>query len=251
MSTQLQISAKDLGRLALPHFCPKCFWTLRHMQGEPPFMIFPSIFSHIDGFTKRVVHGYFDQHQKLPSWLDGVARDVTGYINPPGHKVLRVEYPNGVVLCGTPDAVFRRADGTLIVGDYKTAFCKGSDDPLFPIYFVQLNVYAMLLEAKGYGKVSALKLIYTEPQTGEEAAVQQHNLRIDGFAMSFSTKIVDLAVDPTSILSLIKTAKSIYDLPSAPKSFEGCKDCLRLLNLTSAGQGIENPFSQIGVPRAR
>jgi len=53
--SQFRISAKSLGALALPEFCPRCFWLktrVRHL----PFQIFPGIFSSIDAYTKRVVH---------------------------------------------------------------------------------------------------------------------------------------------------------------------------------------------------
>ena len=45
---QLRISAKSLGELALPDFCPRCFWLKTKARGKLPFQIFPGIFSSID-----------------------------------------------------------------------------------------------------------------------------------------------------------------------------------------------------------
>jgi len=52
---QFRISAKTLGELALPDFCPRCFWLKLHAK-HLPLQIFPGIFSSIDAYTKRVVH---------------------------------------------------------------------------------------------------------------------------------------------------------------------------------------------------
>jgi len=51
--TELRISAKTLGELAVPGFCPRCFWLKLHAQ-HLPFQIFPGIFSPIGIFEGRV-----------------------------------------------------------------------------------------------------------------------------------------------------------------------------------------------------
>ena len=61
----LRISAKNLGALALPGFCPRCFWLKLKAQNRLPFQIFPGIFSSIDAYTKRVVHAWIDQNGGL------------------------------------------------------------------------------------------------------------------------------------------------------------------------------------------
>ena len=48
----LRISAKNLGELAKPDFCPRCFWLRTHAK-RLPYQIFPGIFSSIDAYTKR------------------------------------------------------------------------------------------------------------------------------------------------------------------------------------------------------
>jgi len=55
--SMFHISAKTLGELALPDFCPRCFWLKLHAK-HIPYQIFPGIFSSIDAYTTRVVHAW-------------------------------------------------------------------------------------------------------------------------------------------------------------------------------------------------
>ena len=59
---ELRISAKNLGVLALPGFCLRCFWLRIKARNCLPFQIFPGIFSSIDAYTKRVVHSWIDRN---------------------------------------------------------------------------------------------------------------------------------------------------------------------------------------------
>jgi len=58
MAEVLRISDKNLGALALPDFCPRCFWLKTKARNKLPFQIFTGIFSSIDAYTKRVVHAW-------------------------------------------------------------------------------------------------------------------------------------------------------------------------------------------------
>ena len=79
----IRISAKALGELALPTFCPRCFWIKRKLRNKLPFrQPLPGVFSTIDSITKQVVHGYFDKHGRLPPWLAPLG-DVVRYHEPP------------------------------------------------------------------------------------------------------------------------------------------------------------------------
>jgi hypothetical protein len=69
-----------------------------------------------------------------------------------------------------------------IVGDHKTSRTTQNQDRLFPIYRVQLNAYAYIARKLGWNPVSALALIYTEPVTTDEAAVEDAAQREDGLA---------------------------------------------------------------------
>jgi len=80
---QLQISGKDLGALAMKGFCPRCFWIQR--RTKLPWQIFPGIFSSIDSYSKKVVHGQFDK-SGMPGWLDSRLRENDGFWELKGYK---------------------------------------------------------------------------------------------------------------------------------------------------------------------
>jgi hypothetical protein len=206
-----------------------------HLEGSPPFSIFPSIFQRIDRYTKLLVHGHFDQHGKPPQWLKDL--DVNAYIDPPSSRKFRTPIGDAVLLTGEADAIFRKSDGTLLIADYKTAYAKGEQDPLYPIYKTQLNAYAIIAESLKIGKVSELALIYTEPAVSDEAACAKENLREKGFCMGFEAKIHRVPLDLKDVGNALKLAKSVFDKRVPPPSGEGCTDCIqasRLRDLTLA-----------------
>jgi hypothetical protein len=149
MSTQIRISAKNLGALAMPNFCPRCFWLKLRIENKLPFQTFPGIFSSIDSYTKNIVHGWFDTHGCCPSWLSELG-DIKGYINPPHFSKFQiVDVENNVLLTDGPDAVFVKTDNSYVIGDYKTAKFTNNQDALLPMYEVQLNSYALIGEQCG------------------------------------------------------------------------------------------------------
>jgi hypothetical protein len=219
----LQISGKNLGAVALPGFCARCFWIKLHCK--LPFQIFPGIFSSIDAYTKKVIHGHFDKRSGPPPWLAGLG-EITGYKDPPGWREFQwlVEDQN-ILLTGAPDAIYVRGDGSHLIGDYKTAKHSGAQDSLLAMYEVQLNSYAMIGERRGFNPVSALALIYCEPVTDDAAATHATNLRTDGFAMGFSGKVKSVALDPDRVLECLEKTRSIYDMKEPPAGRVPCKDC--------------------------
>ena len=219
---QLQISGKDLGYLAQRSFCPRCFWIQR--RTKLPWQVFPGIFSSIDSYSKKVVHGHFDA-RGAPGWLASLG-ELKGYKDPPSAQKFRVPVEeHGLLLTGAPDAVFERADGTLVIADYKTSRYTEGQDRLMPVYRVQLNAYAYIARKLGWNQVSALALIYTEPVTDDAAAVADGASRVDGFAMGFAAKIVAVALDEAMLAPLFARAAQIHALDSPPAAREGCGDC--------------------------
>lgn len=221
----LQISGKDLGALAMPGFCPRCFWISRH--AKLPWQIFPGIFSSIDSYSKKVVHGYFDRHGS-PPWLTELG-DITGYREPPAASKFRISVEeHGLLLTGAPDAIFEKADGTLVIADYKTSRFTPAQDKLMPVYRVQLNAYAFIARKLGWPPISALSLVYTEPITDAESAQSSAVQREDGFAMGFSARLFPLNIDEAMLPPLFARAASIYTESKPPQPRNGCHDCKKL-----------------------
>ena len=218
----LQISGKDLGALALKGFCPRCFWISRRTR--LPWQIFPGIFSSIDSYSKKVVHGQLDRGA-VPGWLAPLG-ELRGYKDPPSAQRFRVPVEeHGILLTGAPDAIFERADGTLVIADYKTSRYTEGQDRLMPVYRVQLNAYAYIARRLGWNAVSALVLIYTEPVTDEGAAISEAARREDGFAMGFSAKIIDIEKNENMLAPLFARAARLHALEAPPAAREGCGDC--------------------------
>ena len=228
---QLRISGKDLGAVALTDFCARCFWIQRKAPAGLPFQIFPGIFSSIDSYSKNTVHTWFDRHGSPPPWLSELG-DVVGYIEPPHYsKFSTVDQATNILLTGAPDALFKLSDGSLLIGDYKTAKFTQAQDRLLPVYRTQLNAYAVIAEARGLGRVSRLALIYTEPDTDRSVAATDGVHRPDGFIMGFSAHVLPVNVDATTIPPLLKRVRELLDSSTPPRGRSGCKDCRKLEGL--------------------
>lgn len=235
MSTQIRISAKNLGELALPKFCPRCFWLKLRLNNKLPFQIFPGIFSSIDSYTKNIIQTFFDINGKFPVWLDGLG-ELVRYQRPPHYSKFNVvDNESNVLLTGMPDGVFIKPDNSYLIADYKTAKYTGRQDELMPMYEIQLNSYALIGEKCGLSPVSGLALIYMEPVTHTDAVIDSINQRDDGFAMGFSAYLHQIELNVNRIPKLLAKVRSIYELSSPPDGHADCGDCQiveRILEIT-------------------
>jgi len=163
-------------------------WIRLHVK-PLPYQTFPGIFSSIDSYNKRVVHGYFDREGAMPSWLRGLG-DVKGYIDPPSYqKFSHVDPGTGVTLRGTPDGVFQMRDGSYTIVDYKTAKYTPGQEKLLPLYRAQLNGYAYLGNRLNLNPVSQLALVYMEPVTDQDTAATPEVVDGRGFVMALSATV--------------------------------------------------------------
>lgn len=228
MNERIRISAKNLGAVALPDFCPRCFWIKIKLQHRLPYQIFPGIFSAIDAYTKNVIHGWFDRHGASPPWLADLG-NLAGYRLPPHYNQFQiVDETYDVLLTGSPDGVFVRPDGSYVIVDYKTARHTATQDQLYPMYEVQLNAYARIGAQCGLAPVSALALLYTEPTT-DKVVVLSHGIhRDDGFVLGFAAKVVPVPLDGSILTPLLAQTREIHDRPTSPPRRDGCQDCARL-----------------------
>ncbi|MDG6912889.1 MAG: PD-(D/E)XK nuclease family protein [Nitrososphaerota archaeon] len=223
--SDIRISAKNLGGLALPDFCPRCFWLGCHTDlpfGSP----FPGIFSSIDAYTKHVVEGWFQREGRLPVWLSQVG-DVRMILKV-SSKTFRTDV-DGVLLTGVPDAVVELVDGTLAILDYKTARFTETQDELFPMYRVQLNAYALISEATKLGRVSKLALIYFEPPKPDRMPAEAaSNISGTGFVLPFTPYTLQVEKGLQEVHDLARRVREIWTQPHPPESAAGCGDCQAL-----------------------
>ena len=203
------ISAKDLGHLAMPEFCPHCFWLERHIDKPPG--IFPGIFSTLDSITKRSAHRSFNENNCPPAWLNlpeakSVVEEDTFFKMPVEHNW---------VLVGKPDDIFKMADNSYHIIDYKTAKFTGRQDELLPMYEVQLNAYALMAEVYGFAPVKKLSLLYFQPQEDLDDD--------ENFKLSFTTHYLPVDFQPQRVMDLLKQARLILSEPSPPEANENCR----------------------------
>lgn len=235
MVDPLNIPARTLGALLLRDFCPRCFWIVLHCENKLPFQIpMPGIFSSIDAYGKNVIHTFFDQNKRLPPWYPDIG-DVAGYI--PSRQLhwskFRIEdRDTRIILRGTPDDIFRLSNDSHHIVDYKTAKATVKQDELFPLYQVQLNVYAYICNTLGQFPATALSLIYVEPQTDlsdDQYGAVNHDV---GFALNFNAVLrrVELTAEEL-VPELLHRARGLYEEPKPPEGRDGCRDCELLSHL--------------------
>ena len=223
-TSAMRISAKNLGQLAMPTFCPRCFWLKSHLK--LPFQIFPGIFASIDSYSKKVTNVFWEHRDRLPDWFAEFG-DLERPVPTPHHsKFFVVDEVTGVRLTGVPDEIIRRADGSFFIVDYKTAKFTGHQDQLLPMYDVQLNVYAYIGNRYGFTPVTGLGLVYYEPLTvlGEEDLAKIVGER--SFVMPFAPRLLPLELRPNELVPpLLVKAVEILRQERPPKGRRDCQDC--------------------------
>ena len=242
----MRISAKNLGLLALPDSCERCFWMRAILGWKSPWAIMPGIFSSIDAFSKRAILAYFERHRRFPPWIAGRWSDARP-LPTPHHSTFRLTDPKtGIVLTGVPDLLLGLPNDRLAILDLKTARHSDHQDELLPMYRVQLNGYALIAEGLGMSHVEALGLVYFEPPAGDgggglDACVGDH-----GFTMPFRATAVPVGLDRGVIWPLLERARGILGPEKAPKGRAGCGDCRMVKEMVGALALIMTPVPECG-----
>ena len=197
--------------------------------------MFPGIFSSIDRYNKLIVHSHFDREGRPPSWLQELG-DAESYVPPPHwSKYSIVDERTGVTLRGEADGIFRMADGSYTIVDYKTSRYTPGQEAMLPLYDAQLNAYAYIGERQNLSPVSRLALVYMEPVTQETTASNPDMVDEERFSMGFKATIVPVDRRPDRLIPrLLDHAKAMYELQVPPNGSRGCKDCRAVADLTSA-----------------
>ncbi len=191
-----------------------------------PYQSFPGIFSSIDRYNKLIVHNHFDREGRAPSWLSGLG-EAGEYIDPPHWSRFKaLDEETGVTLRGEADGIFKLADGSYAIVDYKTSRYNPDRPGMFTNYEVQLNAYALIAERLGLSPVSKLALVYMEPATDKETAHEPKLVDAKGFTIGFHAKVVPVELRTSSLLPpLLRKARSIWGMDAPPLAAGGCKDC--------------------------
>jgi hypothetical protein len=240
MKKPIQISGKNLGALAMPDACPRCFWIKNNCK--LPYQIFPGIFASLDIYVKKVVHAYFDEYHSAPPWLPELQKAGAVKCLPTPHwsKFKRTDPATGITVTGAMDDLFLCEDGDLVLPDYKTAKLTENADKLAPLYAGQLNSYRWIQEGFGQGRVKALPLIYCEPVTDFSPTMTEgQHYTPDGYTLLFRTKEVPVALDDGMVTALLVKAAWILEQAFPPAAAKGCEDCEKLDALINATEIYE------------
>jgi hypothetical protein len=228
MTDQPRISAKNLGLLMLPYFCACCFWLeLKFWNKKVPFRFPPArLINSLDRFQKKMVESYFVENAAFPKWLGKFAEAVDYY----EVKKLRIEDEDtGLIVTGIPDLIVDFMDNKYGVVDFKTAPYQDGQDKLKPMYHVQVNAYAYLLNISEGMSVSKGGFAYFEADTGQLGCEPHELVTEDGHTLPFKVTVEEIELKPAAIVhKLLNQVKKIYDLDEPPASKEGCPNCVRL-----------------------
>ena len=232
-NNQIRISAKNLGSLAMPNCCKRCFWIKLKLHQKLPWQIFPGIFSSIDSYSKSITSTYFDKYKKLPPWFSPYGDFIKPVSVPHHNRFFIIDEKTNIRLTGVPDDIFLNADNSYSIIDYKTArYSKHQRDDLFPLYETQLNAYAYIGNRNGFSPVSSLLLCYYSPETfllAENPEKLDEVLLEDGFYMPFMAHIKKVELKEEEIVEpLLEEVREIGEMKKAPESREGCEDCRRV-----------------------
>ena len=232
----MRISAKNLGILALPDCCPRCFWMRAKLGWKSPWAIMPGIFSSIDGFSKRAILASYEKNGFFPPWIAGRWSDARP-LPTPHHSTFRLTDPEtGIVLTGVPDLIIGLSNRRLAILDLKTARYSKHQDALLPMYRVQLNGYALIAEGLGMGTVEALGLVYGEPPPNDQNRGLDALVDDCGFSMPFKTTAEPIDLNRALIPPLLRRAKTLLEMKNPPEGQEGCKDCRLVDELIGYGR---------------
>ena len=96
--------------------------------------------------------------------LHSEGNDVLVHLDPPHWSRFKAtDEATGATLRGEADAMFRLADGSCAIVDYKTSRYNPDNQSQRRVYRAQLNAYAWIARRLDFPPVSKLALIYMEP----------------------------------------------------------------------------------------
>ncbi len=227
---RLQVNARDLGRILMEDFCPRCFWLSSKcpVRTPSPFAVpLPGIVSTLDAYIKRVVTSTFNEKGQLPDWLANEigALTIKQVLKP---EKWRVEV-EGTVLVGEPDALWQLDDGSLFIADFKVAKITSAQEKLFPLYSAQLKAYGFLAEKTGHA-VRELALIYLEPLGYSDDPEKAVAISAEQLTLHFGCHVKRVEKGSSEeVEGLVRQVREILLQPTLPKGRDGCGGCRELL----------------------
>lgn len=222
----VRVSPRHLGRMTLADFCARCYFFMVMMLFRFPFELpMPGLMYHLDIFEKKYVQAFLASEGELPPGMEDLGcNSVVGF-----PRKLTADFPKyDLTLVGMPDEVLQKPDGKLVVIDYKTAIAHGGDDPLLPLYSVQLLGYAELLERAGVGEVDSAAIVYFANESKDYRDCPLDLATDTGFSLPFKITTQPVELDRKQLEPLLKRFRQFVNMKLPPAGREKCRDCQRL-----------------------
>jgi hypothetical protein len=247
VDTQYRITPRNLGSLELADTCLADFWYLSLLRFQAPFNNFgAALFSDCQKMQEATLGYYLEKDGCLPKAFSPFC-DVEARVEVNKHwSKFGYLHESGVWLYGSPDEVLRRADGSVVIWDHKTAHPKTeqSTDRFRPQYEVQVTGYGLIAEAGlKLGRVSAGALGYWDIQHHAMADNPGKSIRDGVFVASFVPKVYEINIDYSRIDTLLEEAIKIWDSKVPPQGRSNCKDCKKLEALFAIQSDVESEMS--------
>lgn len=225
---KIRVSPRHLGQMRRADFCPNAFRIGISLGFRYPFEFpMPGLMFNMDYFEKHLVNAHFEAEGSLPKWLKALG--CTRPVEFPAKLTEEIDDLD-LTLVGMPDAVLRKNNGDLVVVDYKTAKCKGADDPFMPVYEAQLWGYARLLEANDIGKVTGASLVYFENDLGDFKDSPLDLFSGEGMTVPFTVRLHTIKIDLKALDGLLRAFRKFADM-TGPLVKCDCTTCVRLQRL--------------------
>lgn len=241
MSSQIAITARNLGSLTLDKYCPRCLWYLLRMKFHPPFDSFGAgIFYALEKSEKAVIGHFLESDGCLPKEFAPFCDCVERVDYPTHWSKFRYEHESGIILYGACDDIFRLKDGTLCVCDHKTAKNKGADDPFHGQYEVQVVGYSNIAEiGLELGTVTRGVLMYWEVQLDDLLNDVSGHYKQKTMSVPFIPKPLEVTIDYSILDPLLEEVNKVWETGVPPEGREGCGDCKKLDLLFAIEQEAE------------
>jgi hypothetical protein len=229
------ISVSRLAEVAMPDFCPRCFWIKLKMGWKLPFQRpMPGILGDIDRHVKNVVRTHYEEKGMLPQWFPYLGR-VTKLEEAPGWRDFCFSHPRlGITIRGEMDEILQLNGCGYHILDYKTARYTAAQDKFLPVFEAQLNAYAYIAERGGFfSPITGLNLVYLEPDTDSQfnrGLMQQSSGKL---ILGFIPQVKSVEIKPDSFTEdLLQKCADIASLLEPPKPVSQCQNCRLLQNLS-------------------
>ncbi len=229
------ISVSKLAEVAMPGFCPHCFWIKLKMGWELPFQRpVPSIMGDIDRHVKNVVRTHYEEKGMLPQWFPYLG-EVTKLEKAPGWRDFYFTHPQlGITLRGEMDEILQLNGCGYHILDYKTARYTVTQDRFLPVFEAQLNAYAYIAgRGNFFSPIVGLSLVYLEPDAGSHLHREQMELLSGKLRLGFTPRVKSIEIKPDSFTEgLLRKCAGIASLSEPPEPVPQCHNCRLFQNVS-------------------